>query len=125
MTLTSAAVLTSVALAGPASAAPACGPARTGHAGNTYQSCAAPSKPGRLATTSVFKHDVGITVYQIGVQTNGRPVVWGKTGSLTAKNAKVSRTVACKPHSKVRAALRVKYRSSWQATAYSRVVTCA
>jgi hypothetical protein len=125
MALTSATVLTSLVLASPASAAAACGPAKTGHAGNTYQSCAASPAHGRFTATSVFKHDVGTTVFQLGTQTNGRPVVWRSKGTVKTKNARLIVNIACKPGSKVRAALRVKYHSAWEPTAYSKVVTCA
>jgi len=125
MALTSAAVLASVALADSASAASACGTAKTGHAGNTYQSCAASSRPGNLATTNVFRLNVGATVFQVGVQTNGGAVVWGPTGTAAARSSTISVTVDCTPGRTVRAALRTKYHSVWDATAYSLPVTCA
>jgi hypothetical protein len=125
MVLTAAAVLTSVALADPASAVSSCGTARTGHAGNTYQSCAASSTVGKLATTNVFKHGVGATVFQVGVQTNGGSVVWGLTGTVTATSSTVAATVGCASGSTVRAALRTKYGSVWDPTAYSAAVSCA
>ena len=123
--LTAAAVLASVALADSASAVSSCGTTRTGHAGNTYQSCAASSAPGKLVTTNVLKHNVGATVFQVGVQTNGGSVVWGSTGTVTASSSTVKVVLGCAPGSTVRAALRTKYQSLWDATAYSDAVTCA
>ena len=125
MALTSSAVIASVALASPALAASGCGTTKTGHAGNTYQSCAASTTPAKLATTSVLKNNTVATVYQVGVQTNGGSVVWVLTGTVSATNSTVNAIVGCAPGSIVRAALRTKYQSVWDATAYSAAVTCA
>jgi hypothetical protein len=123
--ITAATVLASVAVADPASAASGCGTARTGHAGNTYQSCATSSARGRLATTNVFKRNAGATVFQIGIQTNGGAVVWTLTGTTTAINNTVDATVNCTPGRTVRGAVRTKYQSAWDPAAYSASVTCA
>jgi hypothetical protein len=123
--LTASATLAFVSVAGPASAAAGCGTARTGHGGNSYQSCATSSVPGKLATTNIFEHDAGVTVFQVGIATNGGAVVWGLTGSVAPGSSTVSAGIGCTPGSTVRGALRTRYRSTWDPTAYSGAVLCA
>ena len=79
----------------------------------------------RLAATFSLTHNLGATVFQTGVQTNGGSVVWRTTGTETAATAKLGEVLNCVPGSVVRAASRTRFGSVWDPTAYSAPVTCA